>query len=243
MAAVVESLFTAFIKTEARTDEMPFNEVDQGEHPIQTDENEYEMGPGNAIVMKPGEDVTFADPKRPAGGFPAFVEAVAVQIGASLEIPKEMLLKQFNSSYSASRAALLEFWKLVKMRREWFISDWCRPIYEVWMYEAVARGRIKAPGFFNDPIIRMAWLGADFIGPAQGMLDPTKEITAEEMMCENGFSTRSDSAIKLNGSEFIKNVASLGYENQILTKANAPQRTADLKNEYINASVGGQSET
>ena len=243
MAAVVESLFTAFIKTEARTDEIPFNEVDQGEQTIQTNENEYEMGPGNAIIMKPGEDVTFADPKRPAGGFPAFVEAVAVQIGASLEIPKEMLLKQFNSSYSASRAALLEFWKLVKMRREWFVSDWCRPIYEVWMYEAVARGRIKAPGFFNDPIIRMAWLGSDFIGPAQGMLDPTKEITAEEMMCENGFSTRSDSAIKLNGSEFIKNVASLGYENQILAQANSSQRTADLKNEYINASVGGQSET
>ena len=87
---------------------------------------------------------------------------------------KEMLLKQFNSSYSASRAALLEFWKLVKMRREWFVADWCRPIYEIFIYEAVARGRLNAPGFFNDPIKRMAWLGANFIGPSQGMLDPTK---------------------------------------------------------------------
>lgn len=244
MAAVVESLFTAFVKTEARTDEVPFNEVDQGEAPLHNkDENDYEMGPGNVLMMNPGEDVTFADPKRPAGGFPAFVEAVAVQIGAALEIPKEMLLKQFNSSYSASRAALLEFWKLVKMRREWFVSDWCRPIYEIWMYEAVARGRIKAPGFFNDPIIRMAWLGADFIGPAQGMLDPTKEITAEEMMCENGFSTRSDSAIKLNGSEFIKNADTLKFENKVLLEANSSQRNADLKTEYKKASVGGQSET
>ena len=89
----------------------------------------------------------------------------------------------------------------------------------------------------------MAWLGSDFIGPAQGMLDPTKEITAEEMMCENGFSTRSDSAIKLNGSEYVKNVAALGYENKILAEANSSQRTADLKNEYTNASVGGKDET
>ena len=243
MAAVVESLFTAFIKTNTKTGEIPFTEVEQEEQPIPNKtENEYEMGPGNIVHLLPDEDVTFGDPKRPAGGFPAFVEAVAVQIGAALEIPKEMLLKQFNSSYSASRAALLEFWKLVKMRREWFVSDWCRPIYEIFMYEAVARGRIKAPGFFNDPILRNAWLGADFIGPAQGMLDPTKEITAEEMMCENGFSTRSDSAIKLNGSDFIRNATTLKFENKLLQESISSQRNADLKTEYKNASVGGQSE-
>ena len=222
-AAVVESLFTAFIKTEAKTSDIPFDEVTTGEAPIITDDTEYEMAPGNVITMKPGEDVTFADPKRPAGGFQGFIEAVAVQIGASLEIPKEMLLKQFNSSYSASRAALLEFWKLVKMRREWFVADWCRPIYEIFIYEAVARGRLKAPGFFNDPIKRMAWLGANFIGPSQGMLDPTKEIQAEQMMCENGFSSRADSAIKLNGSDFNKNTDALLLENKKLFEVNSLQ--------------------
>lgn len=245
MAAVVESLFTAFIKTEATTTEVPFNEVSNGEEPIITDDTEYEMGPGNVITMKPGEDVTFADPKRPAGGFSAFVEAVTVQIGSSLEIPKEMLLKQFNSSYSASRAALLEFWKLVKMRREWFVADWCRPIYEVFIYEAVARGRLKAPGFFNDPIKRMAWLGAEFIGPSQGMLDPTKEISAEQMMCENGFSSRADSAIRLNGSEYFRNVNALKLENQKLIEVSSvipkPQEIIEQADEQANE--GGKSET
>ena len=242
-AAVVESLFTAFIKTNTRPDESPLSEVTTGEEPIVTDDTEYEMAPGNIIHLQPDEDVTFGDPKRPAGGFQGFVEAVAVQIGASLEIPKEMLLKQFNSSYSASRAALLEFWKLVKMRREWFVADFCRPIYEIFIYEAVARGRLKAPGFFNDPIKRMAWLGAKFIGPSQGMLDPTKEITAEQMMCENGFSSRSDSAIRLNGSEFSQNVQLLVGENQSLTEANttAPQ-TNELVQEYMKANAGGSSE-
>lgn len=244
MAAVVESLFTAFIKTTARPEENPLSEVTTGEEPIETDDTEYEMGAGNIVHLKPDEDVTFGDPKRPAGGFQGFIEAVAVQIGASLEIPKEMLLKQFNSSYSASRAALLEFWKLVKMRREWFVSDWCRPIYEIWLYEAVARGRIKAPGFFNDPIMRMAWLGANFTGPSQGMLDPTKEITAEQMMCENGFSTRADSAIKLNGSDFYKNAETLITENKKLAEANTIEpKTQGLVQEYMNANAGGSSET
>ena len=222
-AAVVESLFTAFVKTESVTDDIPFNEVSTGEEPIVTDDTEYEMGAGNIIKLNPGEDVTFGDPKRPAGGFQGFVEAVAVQIGASLEIPKEMLLKQFNSSYSASRAALLEFWKHVKMRREWFVADWCRPIYEIFIYEAVARGRLKAPGFFDDPIKRMAWLGAEFIGPSQGMLDPTKEIQAEQAMCENGFSSRADSAIRLNGSEYYKNISALKLENEKLNEVTIPQ--------------------
>lgn len=220
-AAVVESLFTAFIKTQKDKEDIPINEVEQGEEPIMRNESDYEMGPGNIIFMEPDEDVTFADPKRPANGFQNFVEAVAVQIGAALEISKEILLKQFNSSYSASRAALLEFWKVVKMRREWFVADFCRPIYEIFIYEAVARGRLKAPGFFNDPIKRKAWLGANFSGPSQGMLDPTKEISAEVMACENGFSTRAESAIRLNGSEFYKNVSALKAENEKLAEVNS----------------------
>ena len=222
-AAVVESLFTAFVRTDTRGDELPFEGVEHDEEPIITNDTEYEMAPGSVIKLQPGEDVTFGDPKRPAGGFQAFVEAVAVQVGASLEIPKEMLLKQFNSSYSASRAALLEFWNMVKMRREWFVADWCRPIYEIFIYEAVARGRLKAPGFFDDPVKRKAWLGANFVGPSQGMLDPTKEIEAEQKMCENGFSTRADSAIKLNGSDYYKNIDALKLENEKLFKVAIPE--------------------
>lgn len=47
MAAVVQSFFTAFVKTEAGADDMPFNEpisADQDE--VSKDPNEYELGPG-----------------------------------------------------------------------------------------------------------------------------------------------------------------------------------------------------
>ena len=153
-----------------------------------------------------------------------------------------MLLKQFNSSYSASRAALLEFWKSVKMHREWFVADWCRPIYEVFIHEAVARGRLKAPGFFDDPIKRKAWLGAEFVGQPQGMLDPTKEIQAEEMMCKNGFSTRADSAIKLNGSDYHKNIDALKLENKKLYEVTVPDTKAPAQ-EPSQEAQEGNSET
>ena len=221
-AAIVESFFTAFVKTEAGASDNPFNEVGSSLPEVSRDPNEYEMGPGQINIMEPGEDVVFADPKRPASGFDLFLRAICEQVGAALEIPADLLLKSFNSSYSASRAALLEAWKAFKMRREWFVADFCAPIYEVWMAEAVARGRIDAPGFFTDPAIRAAYLGAEWIGPSQGQLDPVKEITAEILAVGEGFSTREQSTIRLNGGQWDANVDQLARENAKLAEANAP---------------------
>ena len=216
MAAVIESFFTAFIKTEAPTDDMPFNQVEPDAPQEPKNPNEYNMGPGQINIMEPGEDVTFAQPTRPAGGFDAFVKAISSQLGAALEIPVDLLLKTFNASYSASRAALLEAWKAFKMRREWLVDDFCRPIYEVWMSEAVARGRIYAPGFFTNPEIRAAYLGSEWLGPSQGQLDPVKEITAEILACSEGFSTHEQSTIRLNGGQWDSNVEQLQRETEKL---------------------------
>ena len=102
------------------------------------------------------------------------------------------------------------------MRREWLADDFCRPIYEVWMSEAVARGRIYAPGFFTNPAIRAAYLGSEWLGPSQGQLDPTKEITAEILACSEGFSTHEQSTIRLNGGQWDANVEQLLRENEKL---------------------------
>ena len=231
MAALVESFFTAFIKTESTPNDMPFNEVAPQDQ-VSRDPNEYEMGPGVINVMNPGEDVTFADPKRPSNGFDAFMRALCEQVGAALEIPADLLLKAFDASYSASRAALLEAWKAFKMRREWFTSDFCRPIYEIWMSEAVAKGRISAPGFFTDPIIRAAWLGSEWIGPSQGQLDPVKEITAEILAIGEGITTREQATVKLNGGHWDSNIEELARENQRLSEASPNNQAA----------IGGQTQ-
>ena len=215
-AAVVESFFTAFITTQAGASDNPFNEVGSSLPEVSRDPNEYEMGPGQINIMEPGEDVKFADPKRPANGFDVFIRSICEQIGAGIEIPADLLLKSFNRSYSASRAALLEAWKSFRMRREWFVDDFCRPVYEIWMAEAVARGRIVAPGFFTDPAVRAAYLGADWIGPSQGQLDPVKEITAEILAIGEGISTHEQSTIRLNGGQWDSNVEQIARENEKL---------------------------
>ncbi len=220
-AAVIQSFVTAFVKTEAGSNDMPFNEVG-GDNVVEVskDPNEYEMGPGTINIMEPGESVDFNSPTHPNTGFDVFMRAMCEQVGAALEIPADLLLMSFNSSYSASRAALLEAWKAFRMRREWLTKDFCRPVYEIWLTEAVARGRIVAPGFLTDPLIRQAYLASEWIGPSQGQLDPVKEVTAAVLAIENGLSTRQAEAIKLNGSEYANNVDKLALENARLRVAN-----------------------
>lgn len=224
MSALVQSFFTAFITSEAAQNDIPMNEaLSDDDTEISDDENEYEMGAGTINVLKAGEDVKFGIPTHPNSGFDVFMRSLSEQVGAALEVPADLLLKSFTNSYSASRAALMEAWKAFKMRREWLTNDLCRPVYEIWLTEAVARGRIYAPAFFTDPLVRRAYLGSEWIGAPAGQLDPTKEITAAVMAIENGLSTREAETIKLNGGQFTANIDRLQTENERLRQANGEQ--------------------
>ena len=219
MAAVINGFFTVFITSEGNTGEMGFTGVPDDEDRVSDDDLNYELGPGMVNVLKPGEKIEIADSKRPSSNFDAFTTALAKYVGAALEIPVELLIKSFNSSYSASRAALLEAWKAFRMKRKWLAADFCQPLYEIFLTEAIANGRIKAPGFFLDPAIKKAYCRAQWNGPAPGMLDPVKEATAAEKRIAIGVSTRQRESIEMTGTDFDANVAQLARENQLMKEA------------------------
>ena len=219
MAAVINGFFTVFITSEGNTGEMGFTGVLDDEDRVSDDDLNYELGPGMVNVLKPGEKIDIADSKRPSSNFDAFTTALAKYVGAALEIPVELLIKSFNSSYSASRAALLEAWKAFRMKRKWLAADFCQPLYEIFLTEAIANGRIKAPGFFLDPAIKKAYCRAQWNGPAPGMLDPVKEATAAEKRIAIGVSTRQRESIEMTGTDFDANVAQIARENQLMKEA------------------------
>ena len=219
MAAVINGIFTVFVTSENGTSEFGFTGVVDEEDRVSDDDINYEIGPGLVNVLNPGEKVEIADAKRPSSNFDAFVTSLAKYVGAALEIPVEVLMKSFMSSYSASRAALLEAWKAFRMKRAWIAADFCQPVYELFLSEAIAKGRLHAPGFFLDPLIRAAYCGAQWNGPAQGMVDPVKEVSAAEKRIEIGISTRQRETTELLGGDFESNVAQLAREKQIMQAA------------------------
>lgn len=200
MAAVVSGMFTVFVKS--NTPDSPLATAFNLSMQVDKDPNAYEMGNGSIVALDEGEEVQIADPSRPNPNFDPFVIAICRQIGAALEIPYELLVKNFTASYSASRASLLEAWKMFRMRREWLVGNFCQPIYEEWLTEAVLKGRVQAPGFFDDPAIRAAWCGAEWFGDAQGQLDPKKEAEAAKIRVDEGFSTREREAAELTGMKY-----------------------------------------
>lgn len=206
MAAVISGMFTVFIESKNANDDVPIGQTISADDQVDSDdENSYELGNGAIIALGEGETAKETNPGRPNTAFDGFISSVCKQIGAALEIPNDLLLKQFNASYSASRAALLEAWKMFRMRRTWLGNDFCQPIYEEWLSEAVAKGRIYAPGFFDSPIIRKAYCNAEWSGPSPGQLDPVKEANAAVIRLKNGFSTRSKETVELTGGDFVKN--------------------------------------
>ncbi|MCD8355872.1 MAG: phage portal protein [Clostridia bacterium] len=220
-AAVVNGFFSVFIQSEAPLSVVPIGENDAPAEALvdKGDPNSIEIGPGSIIDLAPGEKANAVTPGRPNANFDGFVVSICKQIGAALELPYEILVKQFSSNYSASRAALLEAWKSFDMWRDWMIEEFCQPIYEEWFSEAVAKNRITAPGYFADPAIRKAYMNAQWYGPTQGQLDPVKEVQAAADRITNGFSTRAKEAMELTGTDFVENVRVMKQEEQLLKEA------------------------
>ena len=84
------------------------------------------------------------------------------------------------------RAALLEAWRYFHGRRRWLTTTWLRPIYELWLEEAVNAGVIDAPGFYAN---RYAYTRCRFVFGGKGWVDPVKEVQAAKLRLEIGVST------------------------------------------------------
>lgn len=220
-AAVVSGMFTVFIESQSavQLDGPLIDGMLSEDEKMLSEEEErinMELGNGAIIALGEGEKANVANPGRPNTAFDGFVTSICRQIGAATEIPYELLVKHFTSSYSASRAALLEAWKMFRMRREWFSNDFCQPIYEEWLIEAVAKGRVAAPGFFEDPMVRKAYLGSQWNGPSQGQLDPLKEVVAAEKRVQGGYSTRAKETVEINGGDFYQNISQRIHEEKLM---------------------------
>ena len=198
-AAVVSAFFTVFITTEGGNPAPIFTGAQQADGPAA---DQIGLGPGAVVGLAKGEDAKFANPNRPNTAFDPFVQAILQQIGMALGIPFELLLKRFNSSYSASKAALLDAWMFFRGQRIWLARSFCQPVYETWLTEAVGAGRVAAPGFFADPLLRWAYSRAAWIGDSQGSINPKDEVAAYTAAIDANLMTHERAEWELFGSDW-----------------------------------------
>lgn len=154
------------------------------------------------VDLLPGEKVDSGAPGRPNSNFDPFVQAVIKQIG--LGLPYEVLTKHYSSSYSAARAAILEAWKSFKVWRAWLVPEFCQPVWEWVISDAIERDLLDAPGF-ADPLKRHGWLSTQWAGTEMGSIDPLKDAKASEVEVKAGLRTRR-SIVESQGRDFDKHV-------------------------------------
>jgi lambda family phage portal protein len=204
-AAVTNAVHAMFI----RMDPQAFSDLFEGKHKDSYLESalkwngelpEMDLGsPGKVINLLPGEEPVSPGNDRPNPNFDPFFMAMVTQISVMLEIPRDVLLKLYNNSYTAARASMLDAWRVFRKGRDFLATNFCQPIYEMWLDEAVASGRVIAPGYFSDIRVRHAYSRAVWVGDGPGAIDPVKEVTAAKTRIEEEISTRDAESMMYDG--------------------------------------------
>lgn len=213
-ASLVAAMLTVFITNDGTNDDSydSINDSIAEDEKVTDDSMKIELGNGNVYELPPGKKVQQAGISRAPTAFENFVSEVVTMIGSSMEIPYEVLMHRYDHNYTASRSAMLDFWKVVRRYRQHFVERFNQPIYEQWLAEAVALGRIEAPGFFDDPAVRDAWCGCQWIGTSQGHVQPVQEANAAKIRMDLGISTGEQEAMEYNGGDWNENIAQRGRE-------------------------------
>jgi lambda family phage portal protein len=188
-AAVNSAIFAVFATMDPKAFDETFSEEDITSIVKRAEKWSGEIESGKIMNLLPGETVSSPPPGRPNPEFDPFFQACVRQIGMAIGLPYEVLIMHYQSSYSAARAALLMAWRFFMGWRDWLATNLCQPVYELWLADEVAAGRIAAPGFFADPVVRAAWCGAQWVGDGPGSIDPQKEVGAAKERVALGIST------------------------------------------------------
>jgi capsid protein len=160
-------------------------DVDRNKLPITNDG--YEINKvvkvsniGEIFNNAPGNEVKVLENKNPLY-FRDFFEIHRDALFAVLSIPPNVAMQMYNDSFSASRAAIMDWAHTLSVKRENHNNGTIRRDYEVWFYVEVLYGRINALGFLTNKTVRQAYLKARFIGANVPHIDPVKEVMAARL--------------------------------------------------------------
>lgn len=203
LAQVVTASMALFIAKDAGTslpDYVSEEEDENGEKIFHE-----RIDPGTVMYGNANEKPTVLESSRPSPNFAVFSEFVLRAMAASIDMPYEVLTKDFSkTNYSSARAALLEAWRVYLLYRSWLTRHYCQPIWAMVLEEAWLTGRLPlppgAPDFYDDIF---GYTQALWIGPARGYVDPVKEIAATVTALENRLMTYSE-AIAERGRDFTE---------------------------------------
>ena len=116
--------------------------------------------------------------------FKEFFDTNFQYICSAISIPPDVARSVYDSSYSASRAAIKDWEHVIKVGRKAFTTEFYKPIYTLWLDVMVLSGAIDLEGYSkalqsNNVMLLEAYRACRFVGANVPHIDPLKEVKAE----------------------------------------------------------------
>ena len=178
------------------------------------------LEPGIIKYLSQGDDVKAFTPNRPGNTFDPFIGRILRAIGVALDLPYELLAKDFSKvNYSSARAALLEGRRFFQFRQMWLAKRLCQPIWEMLLEEAWLRGEFDVPDFYDR---KREYCKARWIPNGWQWVDPVKEANGAQISLKNNMTTLSN-VLASRGEDL---------DETLETRAREIKKIKDLEQKY-----------
>lgn len=152
--------------------------------------NKPEFNGSKIVHTYPGEKVSSVFPTSPSQNYVGYEASLLRDIAAGSNSSYETASKDYSrSNYSSTRAAQLEQRKATMVTRKLIADKFCRPVFALWLEEAIAKGDVEQLG--DNPYREniSAYTKSLWNGPKAGHIDPLKEIRGDLEEIAGGLST------------------------------------------------------
>lgn len=176
---------------------------------------------GNRVIQTfPGDELQINHAQRDANAFADTLWAVAVQGGAGLGLPAEVLSQDFTkTTYTSGRLSLGSAFRGLARERSLDIKYFARPVLLCVLQEAYELGDLDLPANAPHPLERPdAYAAGSWLGGRPISADPVKDAMGDRLRLENGVAAPSDIAAE-HGQDFDQLVSKIKRDKEKLTEA------------------------
>nr|CRH06583.1 Phage portal protein, lambda family [Candidatus Magnetococcus massalia] len=168
--------------------------------------------PGTMQVLLPGEDVKFSDPADVGGQYGEFMRTQLRAVAVGLGLTYEQLTGDLTGvNYSSIRAGMVEFRRrMEQIQRMVLIHQFCRPVWERWMDQAVLSGALSLPNYAKR---RREYQAVKWIPQGWQWVDPQKEFNAIIWAIRAGLLSRAE-AVSTYGYDIEEIDREIAADNQ-----------------------------
>jgi lambda family phage portal protein len=207
LAALIQTVFAANLQSDAPTEEALMGMLtpqeqaqlrSSGVSPFEAwvemqsgwnNANTIDIGIGGRVVSTfPGQKLEFLSPEQPQSAYKDFAMHLLREIARCLGLTYESATGDYDgATYSSVRMAVNEIFQITLARRKFVVKPFLQPIYEAWLEEEIAFGRIPFPGGYPAFLVnRAAASRALWIGSPKPVADDLKAAKAHQVYRDMG---------------------------------------------------------